>query len=296
MHDARVGLIGIGLMGSAIARRLLAAQFGVIGYDVDAHKRGALSALGGVAADSVAEVAVACSIAVLAVFDTDQVEQVVEGPSGLLGTAVRTAICMSTCDPDRIGALAKRVAARGIALLEVPVSGTSAQVARGDGVALVAGDAAAAEAASAVIEAICPRRYHIGAAGDGGRAKLVVNLVLGINRAAVAEGLAFAEALGLDRARLLDVAKGSAAYSQVMDVKGAFWSQDRFEPPMSRVDQSLKDFDLMREVARRVGQSLPFASLYAELMGDCVAHGEAAKDNAILINAIRRRRSPSMSA
>jgi 3-hydroxyisobutyrate dehydrogenase-like beta-hydroxyacid dehydrogenase len=200
---------------------------------------------------------------------------------------------MSTCDPDRIGALAGRAAAAGIALLEVPVSGTSTQVARGDGVALVAGDAAAAEAASPVIEAICPRRFYIGAAGAGGRAKLVVNLMLGLNRAAVAEGLAFAEALGLDRARLLEVAKGSAAYSQVMDVKGPLWAQDRFEPPMSRVDQSLKDFTLMREIAQRAGQPLPFASLYAELMRDCVANGEADKDNAILINAIRRRRAMS---
>ena len=291
MDRVRIGLFGIGLMGTAIARRLLAAQFDVIGFDVDAHKRDSLTALGGVAASSAAEVAANCPIVVLAVFDTDQVEQVVEGAAGLFGTAVHTAICMSTCDPDRIGALAGRVAARGLALLEVPVSGTSTQVAQGDGVALVAGDAAAAEAASPVIEAICPRRYYIGAAGDGGRAKLVVNLILGLNRAAVAEGLAFAESLGLDRARMLEVAKGSAACSQVMDVKGALWAQDRFEPPMSRVDQSLKDFTLMRDIAQRAGQTLPFANLYAELMRDCVAHGDAAKDNAILINAIRRRRA-----
>ncbi|MGH8666860.1 MAG: NAD(P)-dependent oxidoreductase [Burkholderiales bacterium] len=291
MDRIPIGLFGIGLMGTAIARRLLAAHFAVMGYDVDAHKRHGLVALGGIGADSAAEVAANCPIVVLAVFDTDQVEQVVEGPPGLIGRAVRTAICMSTCDPDRIAALAGRAAGRGISLLEVPVSGTSTQVAQGDGVALIAGDAAAAEAAGPVIEAICPRRYYIGAAGDGGRAKLVVNLMLGLTRAAVAEGLAFAESLGLDRARLLDVAKGSAAYSQVMDVKGALWAQDRFEPPMSRVDQSLKDFTLMGQIAQRAGQSLPFASLYAELMRDCAAHGEADKDNAILINAIRRRRA-----
>ena len=290
MDRIRIGLFGIGLMGTAIASRLLTAHFDVMGFDVDARKRHSLVALGGLAADCANEVVANCPIVVLAVFDTDQVEQVVENAPGLYGTAVHTAICMSTCDPDRIGALAARAAARGIALLEVPVSGTSTQVAQGDGVALVAGDAAAAEAAGRVIEAICPRRYYIGAAGDGGRAKLVVNLMLGLNRAAIAEGLAFAEALGLDRARLLDVAKGSAAFSQVMDVKGPLWAQDRFEPPMSRVDQSLKDFTLMREIAKRVGQPLPFAGLYAELMRDCVAHGEADKDNAILINAIRRQR------
>jgi len=91
---------------------------------------------------------------------------------------------------------------------------------------------------------------------------------------------------------LLEVAKGSAAYSQVMDVKGALWAEDRFQPPLSRVDQSFKDFSLICELGRRVGQPLPFASLYADLMRDCIDHGEAAQDNAILINAIRRRRDP----
>lgn len=290
MDRDAIGLFGLGLMGTAIAGRLLQAGFGVMGFDPDGHKRPGFAARGGIAVDSPTEVAARCSTVVLAVFDTTQVEQVVEGTPGLFDSAVRTAICMSTCDPDRIGALAERAALRGVALLEVPVSGTSTQVGQGDGVALVAGDADAARSAAAVIEAICPRRYYLGRAGDGGRAKLVVNLMLGLNRAAIAEGLALAESLGLERARLLEVAKGSAAYSQVMDVKGELWAEDRFSPPMSRVDQSLKDFTLMREIAARAGQSLPFADRYAELMNDCIAHGEADKDNAIIINAIRRRR------
>src|SRR5688572_20460630 len=132
MDRIRIGLFGIGLMGTAIADRLLAAHFDVMGFDVDPRKRHNLVALGGLAADCAAEVAANCPIVVLAVFDTDQVEHVVEDSPGLYGTAVHTAICMSTCDPDRIGALAARAAARGIALLEVPVSGTSTQVARGD--------------------------------------------------------------------------------------------------------------------------------------------------------------------
>ena len=290
MDRKPIGLFGIGLLGTAIARRLLEARFEVVGYDVYPARREALAGLGGRAADSPSGVAASCDTVVLAVFDTAQVEQVIEGTHGLAGTAVRTAIAMSTCDPDRIEALAARAAQRGLTLLEVPVSGTSVQVARGEGVALVAGDAAAAKAAAPVIDAICPRSCYIGRAGDGGRAKLVVNLILGLNRAAVAEGLALAEALGLDRARMLEVAKGSAAYSQVMDVKGGLWAEDRFEPPMSRVDQSLKDFALMQEMGRRAGQPLPFAALYAELMRDCVAHGEAALDNAAIIRALRRKR------
>jgi 3-hydroxyisobutyrate dehydrogenase-like beta-hydroxyacid dehydrogenase len=284
-----VGLIGLGLMGTAIARRLLGAGFSVLGFDIDASKRRKFVEIGGNEADSVAEIASNCRIAALAVFTTDQVEQVVEGAGGLLGAVTCIAICTSTCDPDRVAALATRVAPRGLALLEVPVSGTSTQVERGDGVGLVAGEETAAQEADSVLAALCPQRYFLGAAGNGGRAKLAINLILGLNRAAIAEGLAFAERLGLDRSHFLDVAKGSAAYSQVMDVKGELWANDCFEPPMSRIDQSLKDFLLMLEMGKRVGMELPFASLYAELMGDCVAHDEAALDNAIIINAIRRR-------
>ena len=289
MQTSPVGLIGLGLMGTALARRLLHAGFMVHGFDIDATKRERFAALGGIEAGSIAEIAAACPIAALAVFTTEQVEQVIEGGGGLLGGSTRVAICTSTCDPDRIAALANRSQPHGLALLEVPVSGTSVQVERGEGVGLVAGDPAAAETAASVLDALFARRYYLGAAGNGGRAKLAINLILGLNRAAIAEGVAFAERLGLDRSHFLNVAKGSAAYSQVMDVKGPLWVDDRFEPPMSRVDQSLKDFTLMLEMGSRAGMRLPLAALYADLMADCVAHGEAAMDNAIIINAIRRR-------
>jgi len=286
-----IGLLGLGLMGTAIARRLLQGGFDVLGFDIDSTKRKHLAALGAREASSIREIAERCRIVALAVFTTDQVEQVVEGDGGLVGAATKAVICTSTCDPDRVSLLAARVASRGLAFLEVPVSGTSAQVERGDGVGLVAGDEAAAKDADPVIAAICPKRFYLGAAGNGGRAKLAINLILGLNRAAIAEGVAFAERMGLEPRAFLDVAKGSAAYSQVMDVKGEFWASDRFEPPMSRVDQSLKDFKLMLEMGERLGAGLPFAERYAELMSDCVERGESALDNAIIINAIRRRGS-----
>ena len=288
MQTASIGVIGLGLMGTALARRLLGAGFHVRGFDLDAAKCSNLAALGGAAAESVAAIAATCPIVVLAVFTTEQVEQVVEGDAGLAGASTRIVICTSTCDPIRVAALSQRAARRSLAVLEVPVSGTSTQVERGEGVGLVAGDPAAAEAAAAVLDALFARRFFLGDAGNGGRAKLAVNLILGLNRAAIAEGVAFAERMGLDRRHFLEVAKGSAASSQVMDVKGALWAGDVFEPPMSRVDQSLKDFTLMLEMAMRIGMRLPLGALYTDLMRDCVEHGEAAKDNAIIINAIRR--------
>jgi len=296
MNTDRIGLVGLGLLGSAIAQRLLGADYRVLGYDVVPDKRAAFAYPGAAAADSLADVAAACRVVIVAVFDTGQVETVVEGPGGLLGSAARVAICMSTCDPDRIGALASRAAKRGLGLLDYPVSGTSAQVARGEGLGLAAGDPGVIDAVGPVLSAICPRRHTLGPAGNGSRAKLAINLILGLNRAAIAEGLAFGERLGLERARLLAVARDSAAYSQVMDVKGALWAENRFAPPQSRVDQSLKDFELMLAMGERIGLALPLARLYRSLLADCVAHGEAAFDNAAIINAIRRQLAPPRAA
>ena len=143
--------------------------------------------------------------------------------------------------------------------------------------------------AVAVLDAICPRRHYLGGVGNGSRAKLAVNLILGLNRAALAEGLVFAERLGLDRSAFLEVARGSAAYSQVMDVKGALMARRDYAKPQSRVDQSLKDFRLMLAQAQTLGQELPFANLYARMLEDCVQHGEAEWDNAAIAEAIARR-------
>ena len=288
-----VGVIGTGLMGTACAKRLLAAGFRVTGYDTDPAKLKAFETLGAGTARSLAEIANACDFAVLTVFNTGQVEDVLEGPHGL--AAVRpesagplTALCVSTCDPDRITALAARLPGRRVRFVEAPVSGTSEQTARGESLGLVGGDRGAADAARAVIEAICPRWHYLGAAGNGGRAKLAINLILGINRAALAEGLVFAERMGLDPAAFLPVARDSAAYSQIMDVKGGKMLAGDFAP-QGYVTQSLKDFTLMLEQAQRLKQRLPLGETYKSLMDGCVAHGEGELDNSAVIREIRRR-------
>lgn len=283
-----VGVIGTGLMGTACAKRLRGAGFEVAGYDADPAKLEGLEALGGRALRSLGEIAGACDTAVLAVFNTDQVEEVATTLAAARGAAAPlTVICVSTCDPDRIAALAARLP-KSVRFVESPVSGTSDQTARGESLGLVAGDRAAAEAARDVIEAICPRWHHLGAAGNGGRAKLAINLILGINRAGLAEGLVFAERMGLDPAAFLPVARDSAAYSQVMDIKGKKMVAGEFSP-QGYVHQSLKDFTLMLEQARRAKQRLPFGETYKALMDGCVAAGEAGLDNSAVIREIKRR-------
>jgi 3-hydroxyisobutyrate dehydrogenase-like beta-hydroxyacid dehydrogenase len=275
---------------------LIGAGLGVAGFDVDAEKQRAWRRLGGSGATSLAEVAGLCDAIFLAVFDTAQVEQVVEG--GLLPAAGpgsgKIILCASTCDPDRIGALARRMAPHGIHLLDAPISGTSEQVRQGRGVALVGGDAGKLDEVAHILDAVFPSYFHMGPAGSAGRTKLAINLILGLNRLALAEGLVFAERLGLEPARFLEVARQAASYSQVMDTKGPKMVRGDFSAE-GRARQTLKDVELMLAQARKVGQDLPLARLNAEVLQACVRNGEGDQDNSIVINEIRRRVEPGPS-
>jgi 3-hydroxyisobutyrate dehydrogenase-like beta-hydroxyacid dehydrogenase len=282
-----VGLMGLGLMGEVLAGRLMAAGFAVCGYDIDPAKNTRLEAMGGQAA-SASEVA-RCDPVILAVFSTDQVEDVVENVLAPVSGDGKTVLCTSTCDPDRIAALAERVAPNGIRFLETPVSGTSEQVRAGDGVGLIGGDPKVAAEVAPILDALFPRRFHIGKVGDGGRAKLAVNLILGLNRLALAEGLTFAERMGLDPKAFLDVARGSASCSQVMETKGLKMLAREFSPE-GRVKQTLKDVHMMLDQAARLGQELPMLRVHCDVLESCVRAGEAERDNSIIVEEIRRRR------
>ena len=282
-----VGVVGLGLMGRAFAQRLLQAGHEVLGLDVrpvtDVPPRLTL-------VSDLQQMTQRCDLVVLAVFDTAQVREVVLGEQGLLhGTQRRpTVFCCSTCDPDGLQDIAEQALAQGMPFLELPFSGTSLQVARGEGVGLVGGDPALAQQWSKVLDVLCPQREHVGALGDANRTKLAVNLVLGLHRAAMAEGLMFGRRMGLDPARLLHTLQHSAAASSVMKVKGELMVQRRYDPPQSRVDQSLKDFKLITQLGEKRGQPLPLAGLYVDLLQSCANRGEAHLDNAIIQEAIAR--------
>jgi len=294
MHEratsAPVGIVGLGLMGEVYARRLIDGQIPVTGFDIDPARRARLAEIGGRPVSSVAELAKPARCVIVAVFNTEQVEDVVENHllPALGDGSEKIVLCMSTCDPDRVAALGKRVIPRGIRYLDVPVSGTSDQVRRGDGVALIGGDTAIAEEMKDVLDTLFVRRFHVGEVGDGGRAKLAVNLILGLNRLALAEGLVFAERIGLDPAAFLEVARVSASYSQVMETKGPKMVRGYFSAE-GRVKQTLKDAHLMLEQAAAVGQKLSALELHADVLEACVRAGEADLDNSAIIKEVRRR-------
>jgi 3-hydroxyisobutyrate dehydrogenase-like beta-hydroxyacid dehydrogenase len=195
-------------------------------------------------------------------------------------------ICTTTCAPDEIAGIARRAADIPLALVEAPISGTSAELREGSAMALISGEASAIEAAAAVLGIICPRRVNVGNIGDASRTKLAINLILQNNRAALAEGIAFAESLGLDAASFLATARASAAYSRVMDAKGEKMLTQDFTP-QSHIAQTLKDAELILKEAQAHGLPLPMTSTQAGLLRAAIALRGPECDSAAIIEAIR---------
>jgi 3-hydroxyisobutyrate dehydrogenase-like beta-hydroxyacid dehydrogenase len=280
-----VGMIGLGLMGSALAARLMEAGMAVIGFDVDPAKR---RAFGGETVASVEEVMARCRTVVVAVFNAEQVEVALDGfhqPS--LADLV---ICTTTCAPHEVLTLSNRAAQLNLRFVEAPISGTSAEVRAGSAMALIAGEGAAIDAASAVLSILCPRQTRAGEIGDAARTKLAINLVLQNNRAALAEGIAFAESMGLDGPGFLAGLRESAAYSRVMDTKAQKMLARDFTA-QSHIAQTLKDAELILEESRRTKQYLPMTRVQAGLLRTAIALAGPDADSAAIIEAIRPSRA-----
>lgn len=288
-----VGLVGIGLVGSALAEHLLACGTAVVGCDLVPDRRAWLEARGGQAVAAPVEVAERCRRVVLSLLTTDTVIEVVEGPRGLLAATVAPEVLIDTTtgDPQKTEDLAARLSARGVALVEATISGSSRQIRDRQALFLTAGDRSAVDRVADLLDALTDRRVYLGPSGSASRAKLATNLVLGLNRLALAEGLAFAECLGLDLGAFLDVLRASPAYSAAVDAKGARMVAGDFAPE-SRVRQHRKDLQLILDYARRHGQELPLARLHAEVLDRLVDQGHGDLDNAAVIAEIRRRRAP----
>jgi 3-hydroxyisobutyrate dehydrogenase-like beta-hydroxyacid dehydrogenase len=285
-----IGIIGLGLVGRALAARLSAAGFELVGFDRQQSARESWLQSGRQWAASPAELAQQCQRVVLTVFDTAGVLEVVEGPEGLLqGPAPHLLVDCSTGDPDTLQALAMRLQAKGIDFIEAPLSGSSQQIEHGEATLLLGGSDEAVVRHTDLLQALAPRRVAVGGAGMGARAKLATNLVLGLNRAALAEGLVFAERLGIEPARFLELVLATPARSDAAAIKGPLMVEGRFEP-QSRIRQHLKDVRLMLEQAAAAGQGLPLTSAHAELLQAAVANGDGELDNAAVIQQIRREK------
>ena len=285
--DVPVGIIGLGLMGIALSARLIDAKVPVVGFDIEAAGCERLRAMGGLVATSLRDLAARSRTLLVAVYSGEQALALFGEIESGAGSAPPTVICMTTCGPDEIARLSQQAASAGIALVEAPISGTSAELRAGTATALVAGDAGTVQSVGTLLDILCPRSVHIGGIGDASRAKLAINLILQNNRAALAEGIVFAERLGLDGPAFLAAARESAAYSRVMDTKCEKMLTRDFRP-QSHIAQTLKDAELILAEAGQLGLRLPVTSAQTELLRTAIALQGPDSDSAAVIEAIRR--------
>jgi 3-hydroxyisobutyrate dehydrogenase-like beta-hydroxyacid dehydrogenase len=286
----KIGLVGIGLVGTAIAESLLARQFEVVGFDIDPERCVELQRLGGTSTDSPADVAGRVEHVVLSLPDTKAVRQAVEGPNGLLEAEPLPPYIIDTTtgDPEETMALVGRLAQKGVIMLDSTISGSSRQVRDRAAVFMVGGDKEAFEKCRDIFEALSEKVFYVGPSGHGSKAKLASNLILGLNRLALAEGLVFAEKLGIDPAAFLELLKTTPAYSVVMDIKGEKMLKGDFTA-QARIRQHRKDVSLILTYAERTGQELPLSNVHLDVLDKAIAAGDADLDNAAVIRELRRR-------
>lgn len=280
-----VGIVGLGLVGSAIASRLLAAGQSVVGYDLSAERRAEFTTLGGTIAASATDVASNCEVLLLSLPDETTVGAVVDALAATLRQS-QLLIDTSTCSPESAAALGARLAARGVRFLDATIAGSSAQVATGEAIVMAGGEAEAFAAARPLFNHFARQSFFVGPGGSGARMKLVVNLVLGLHRAVLAEGLCFAEALGLDPAVALSILRSSPAHSAAMDAKGSKMLAGEFSP-QARLSQHLKDVRLILAAGERTGALLPLSELHRRLLEQAEAQGLGPLDNSAIVRVFR---------
>jgi len=291
-----IGLVGLGLVGTALAKRLSLAGYGCIGFDVSPVAMKVFESSGFEVATSVASLLEKTNTLVLAVFDTkdvlDLVSQITQHrpDAHQVPSEPLVLIDCSTGDPIKLADLAQQLALNNIQLIEAPLSGSSVQIANGEATLLLGGEPQQIENMANVLNALATAKVHVGSAGMAAKAKLATNLVLGLNRAALAEGIVFAQAMGIEPAAFLQLVLSTPARSEAAVVKGDMMVKEQFEP-QSRIRQHLKDVQLMLEIAQGHSQNLPLSQVHAQLMRNAIEQGDGELDNAAIILQIRREKS-----
>jgi len=285
MAQQVVGVIGLGLMGSALSERLIAAGYSVVGYDIDGSRCEALEKIGGRAVSGAAEVASLCHRVILSLPTTDVVENVLRQMDAELRSG-QIILDTTTGDPERTAALGAPLAERGVGYLDATLSGSSVQARSGEIIVMAGGRRDAFDACEDIFRCFARRWFHVGDWGSGSRMKLVSNLVLGLNRAALAEALVFAKAIGLDAATTLAILTESAAYSRVMDTKGQKMIGGDFTP-QAKLSQHLKDVRLILAAAASAGIDLPLSVEHRKLLEAAESAGYGDADNSAIIRAFK---------
>lgn len=289
----KVAFLGIGLMGSRMARKLLAAGHSLIAWNRDKSKANSLTAQGAIMADSAAAAASGANTIIAMLADGPAVDSVFFGPDGAASRIAAGALVidMSSAPPDLARVHAKRFAARGIDYLDAPVSGGTIGAEQGTLAIMVGGTSVAFERASPIFAAL-GRATLVGPVGSGQLAKLANQAIVAVTIGAVAEALLLAAAGGADPAAVRQAIMGGFADSCVLTLHGNRMILRDFIPG-GPTDHQVKDCATIVATAKAAGLTLPFAETALTLFRGLVAHGGARYDHSALILELERRNAPA---
>ena len=285
----QVGVVGLGSMGMGVANALLRGGHGVSGFDVRAEARAALVSAGGQAHATPAELGRDARIVIILVVNAAQVDDVLFGPSGLVGTMARGGIILqsATVPPDYPESLGERLAAHGLRLIDAPVSGGASGAQAGKLTIMASGDPSAFEDCAEVLASIAGKVYRLGdRPGQGSQIKLVNQLLAGVHIAVAAEAMALAIRLGADPRTAFEVLSNSA---------GASWMFQNRMPhvldgdyaPRSAVNIFVKDLGIVLETAKKNLFPTPLAAIAHQLFTMAAAHGHGLEDDAAVIKVFQ---------
>jgi 3-hydroxyisobutyrate dehydrogenase len=289
MVNERIGFVGLGIMGGAMARNLLKAGFDVRVWNRTAARMAELAAAGAQTATSPADVAAQGDVIITCVSDTPDVEEVVLGAQGVIHGARPGALLidMSTISPEATRQMAGRLAEQGVQMLDAPISGGSEGASRGTLSIMVGGPADQVARAMPLFEAMGKTITHVGDHGAGQMVKLVNQILVVVNMLGVGEALLFAQAGGLDLNKTLEAVSQGAAGSWMLNNRGPQVIVRDWRPGFM-VDLQQKDLRLVLEAADQMGIPALGTSLVFNLYRTLQAQGLGREGNHALVKALER--------
>ena len=276
---ASVGVIGLGIMGSAMSVNLLRAGFQVFGYDVVAARRRSLGASGGRPQRSAAEVAARCEIVLTSLPSASALHDVTWALAERRRPRL-TVIETSTLPLEDKQAARKRLAAAGAIMLDAPLSGTGAQARSKDLVVYASGPRAVYRRCASVFEGFARAHHHLGAFGNGTRMKFVANLLVAIHNVAAAEAFTLARKAGLDPALVYAVVGDGAGGSRMFQVRGPMMVAQDYSDATMKVEVWQKDMRVIGEFAARLNCPTPLFAASAPIYAAAMASGRGREDTA----------------
>jgi 2-hydroxy-3-oxopropionate reductase len=284
-----IAFIGLGIMGSPMAVHLAKAGHQVAGYNRTPEKAAPLVDAGGRAAESIADAVRDAEVICVMVPDSPDVADVLAGEGGVFDNAKpgTLVIDFSSIRPDVTTQLAEQATAKGLRLVDAPVSGGEAGAVNAALSIMVGGAADDFTAAKPYLDVVGNTVVHVGPSGAGQTVKAANQLIVAANIEALAEALVFLEAYGVDTDAALEVLGGGLAGSKVLDQKKQNMLGRSFEPGF-RIALHHKDLGIVTAAAREAGVVVPLGSLVAQLMASALANGDGGLDHSGLLRGVER--------